>query len=1104
MKKLFSFLAMMLLFAACQTEPGFDTNENGLVTARFSVGAHEISTRADETTATTGFSSALGAIDNFTDADWANYDLRFIFEVYAKDDNGSGNPIAKERQVQVVDKFDNDDAVFFEVRLVPNKEYKFVVFADFVNNGTTAEDVTDLYYDTTDLRNITMIDGKMDPMDEARDAYFITENRVIKTDIEAPLTLTRPFGKIRVVTTDYEHIAKYAAPAKAVVTYYNHEIFKSFNAVNGQISTARQGDNELKFEYDLAKDKLYTADRDSKSTDMTLFADYLLARPEGQSEVNFILSVYDAQGGLIKSNDFNLQIPIERNHLTTIEGNLLTTQTNIKVTINDDLAELTPIVWEDAVEEDVESWENGQVDTDGNYEFVVNGKTDSFLVTVNNEAVVNGKLTPGTYTLADKAAIDDKLTFTVKHNGTRAAEVNILDGQMIVEANEANEAEYTIDLNLRYEKVEGEKKEEYKVSYNYTGEITIAEPLATPVVEAKVEGNVVTLTWEAVEGAAQYGITVGTEMPVFVEETTYVFTGEYETEYTFNVVAISEDNASEPATVTVTTEAKLVLATPVVTAVAKENTVTLTWEAVENAVSYSITVGTEMPVFVEETTYVFTGEYETEYTFNVVAISEDNASEPAIVTVTTEAAPAVTPEAKTISVAEFLTMPEDEAEGAATYRLTGVITRMYRVNNSNDTLYGNFYLKDATGEVLIYGLMDKDGNKYWETSGAKIGDTITVETVRTSYAGSPQGKNATFVELVPFVETASEWGVVGDLTNWATGSDIVMYNTWKAENLFVAYNVEITSGAFKIRANNEWNDAKNYGLSVAGKIYADKYYTLTNGAGSQNITPMDYGTYDVYFDLANERVALVTPGKEYADAENGGDPVVVVEGLKDHEWGLVGSFNGWDVANYVVTEVQGDWAVAKNVALTNGAEFKFAADKDWALSYGSACDVNVGETYTTYNNGGNMKFVGEDGAYNIYFSLVDAKFYMEAYSAATTVTFNVADYNFANQAALASYTVGDVTIAFAGGGNNNSPKYYTSGAAVRCYPKNTITVSGKTIKKVEVVAPDGYTNAIDLYNDSTKLDNFTWEGSSENVVLTFDPNKTSGQSRFVKINVTYE
>lgn len=29
---------------------------------------------------------------------------------------------------------------------------------------------------------------------------------------------------------------------------------------------------------------------------------------------------------------------------------------------------------------------------------------------------------------------------------------------------------------------------------------------------------------------------------------------------------------------------------------------------------------------------------------------------------------------------------------------------------------------------------------------------------------------------------------------------------------FVAYNVQISSGAFKIRANKTWNDAKNYGL----------------------------------------------------------------------------------------------------------------------------------------------------------------------------------------------------------------------------------------------------------------------------------------------------
>jgi hypothetical protein len=190
--------------------------------------------------------------------------------------------------------------------------------------------------------------------------------------------------------------------------------------------------------------------------------------------------------------------------------------------------------------------------------------------------------------------------------------------------------------------------------------------------------------------------------------------------------------------------------------------------------------------------------------------------------------------------------------------------------------------------------------------------------------------------------------------------------------------VEIASGSFKIRANKQWNNTKNYGLEVAGKISVDKYYTVWSDGGSSNITPMEYGTYDVYFDLTNKRVALMTPGKAYAEAEDGGKPVVVVEGLKDHEWGVVGSFNGWDVANYVVTVVDGDWAVAKNVALTKDAEFKFAADKDWALSYGGAGDVVADKIYNTYNNGGNMKFVGEAGAYDIYFSLVSAEFYMTA------------------------------------------------------------------------------------------------------------------------------
>lgn len=542
------------------------------------------------------------------------------------------------------------------------------------------------------------------------------------------------------------------------------------------------------------------------------------------------------------------------------------------------------------------------------------------------------------------------------------------------------------------------------------------------------------------------------------------------------------------------------LATPAVDTTVEGNVVTLAWEAVENAAAYSVSVGTEMPVITEELSYTYTGEYETEYTFSVVAIPADEniygASEAASVTVTTEAE-VVGP--KSVSVAEFLAAAEDDT----VYTLTGVITKVV------NTTYGNFDLTDETGTVYIYGLCSPEGaQKYWAESGAKLGDTITINTVRSSFNGAPQGKNAIFVELVPFVETASEWGIVGDLNGWGT-PDVVMYNTWKGEDLFVAYNVEIASGGFKIRANNEWNDAKNYGLSVGGKIYADKYYALANGGGSQNITPMAYGTYDVYFDLANERVALVTPGKEYADATDGGDPVVVIEGLKEHTWGLIGSFAGSDWGTDVAMTIEGDWAYVKNVSLANGNEFKFRADGSWTLSYGSACDVNVGETYTTYNNGGNMKFVGDDGAYNIYFSMVDAKFYIETYISATTVEAVMANLGFANAALVESITLDEnITITFAQGGASTAPTYYTSGEAVRLYQNGaimTVDAGSRTISAIEITfANNMYYVAADSGELSAEAAVRTWTGSAESVKFTCTGTDKNTRAYVQAIKVTYE
>ncbi len=57
-----------------------------------------------------------------------------------------------------------------------------------------------------------------------------------------------------------------------------------------------------------------------------------------------------------------------------------------------------------------------------------------------------------------------------------------------------------------------------------------------------------------------------------------------------------------------------------------------------------------------------------------------------------------------------------------TYRVKGTCTSIA------STTYGNWYLKDATGEIYIYGTLDAKGaEKNFASLGIEVGDIITVE-----------------------------------------------------------------------------------------------------------------------------------------------------------------------------------------------------------------------------------------------------------------------------------------------------------------------------------------------------------------------------------------
>lgn len=272
------------------------------------------------------------------------------------------------------------------------------------------------------------------------------------------------------------------------------------------------------------------------------------------------------------------------------------------------------------------------------------------------------------------------------------------------------------------------------------------------------------------------------------------------------------------------------LATPEVKTEVDVNVVTLTWNAVEGASHYTVQVDDDVEEVVYDTTYTFEGDYEVEYTFTVKAIAADAEknldSEAAVVKVTTEAKPqepVVEPTYTT--VAEFLAASVD---ANVEYTLKGTITAVA------NTTFGNFDLTDETGTVYIYGLNSPDGatNKYWATSGAKLGDDIIIKTVRAEFNGSAQGINAKFVELLP-----------GTLAFWSFDKDNVVFGSSDAAEQtvnVVAYN---TTEEIKVASNNAQFSA-SYADGVITIVAAENtltekiegIVTVTCGSLSKEIT----------------------------------------------------------------------------------------------------------------------------------------------------------------------------------------------------------------------------------------------------------------------------
>ena len=379
--RFFALAALVLGLASCQQEfDGAATQVGGEVDFQLKVDAKELATRADDLDGDSqyGYDSAYGAIDYLNEADWAAYDLRYSLEVYDVADNYTNAVPVKDRMVQIVDKY---EPVAFDLRLVPNREYHFVVFADFVKQGASSKANTEVQSDLG-LRhnigdNLGQISIKSDAInDEIADAYFATKDIKITNSAAQSIVLRRPYGKVRVIATDLDELNLNVIPGKVKVVYDAFHPL-TFNAVTGEVD-GEYDPCTYECEYDptIYKEKgglqhhFYNIGYDEMTTTnangverhkyMTLFTDYILAENQGQTPYHFTMTVWDQKGDVIKETHFNTDIPVERNMLTTVVGNVLTTATEINVSIDDDFAtKYTLTMWDGKAVKPVAADENG-------------------------------------------------------------------------------------------------------------------------------------------------------------------------------------------------------------------------------------------------------------------------------------------------------------------------------------------------------------------------------------------------------------------------------------------------------------------------------------------------------------------------------------------------------------------------------------------------------------------------------------------------------------------------------------------------------------------------------------------------------------------------
>ena len=149
-----------------------------------------------------------------------------------------------------------------------------------------------------------------------------------------------------------------------------------------------------------------------------------------------------------------------------------------------------------------------------------------------------------------------------------------------------------------------------------------------------------------------------------------------------------------------------------------------------------------------------------------------------------------------------------------TYKVKGTLTKL------SNTVYGNWYIKDATGEVYVYGTLDANGSaQNFASLKLEEGDEVTIQGPRTTYNGSPQLKNVTVLSYTKSLIKVEE--LDKDTLNKA-GEDFKVTLTVKGEGV----TVDIPE------ADQSWLSVK--GIVTSGTKAEITFHANANAGGARS------------------------------------------------------------------------------------------------------------------------------------------------------------------------------------------------------------------------------------------------------------------------------